>query len=226
VPNRAGQGKAGGRTIPLHPDLQAALVTLQMRAGRSWGEGTHSGTRACPMPPPCDSGAASPGAAPCHACWVLRRAPPHPSPRCVPLPRDRRRLAPLGLTRAAAGDAGAAPGGPGAWPARPGVRAHRGHQVLACHRRSDLAPVPPVAPGGRGGTLLQPPAPPPAPACWRALARGRGAGPRGRGGAGAARGEPPRLDEATAAREPARGPRLRPARGQPFQRARGAGVKP
>jgi integrase/recombinase XerD len=30
VPNRASKGKAGGRTIPLHPDLQAALVTLQM----------------------------------------------------------------------------------------------------------------------------------------------------------------------------------------------------
>ena len=30
VPNRASKGKTGGRTIPLHPDLQAALVTLQM----------------------------------------------------------------------------------------------------------------------------------------------------------------------------------------------------
>ncbi len=29
VPNRARKGKTGGRTIPLHPDLQAALVTLQ-----------------------------------------------------------------------------------------------------------------------------------------------------------------------------------------------------
>jgi hypothetical protein len=29
VPNRASKGKTGGRTIPLHPDLQAALVTLQ-----------------------------------------------------------------------------------------------------------------------------------------------------------------------------------------------------
>jgi len=29
VPNRASKGKTGGRTIPLHPDLQAALVALQ-----------------------------------------------------------------------------------------------------------------------------------------------------------------------------------------------------
>src|SRR6516162_6181682 len=29
VPNRARKGKTGGRTMPLHPDLQAALVTLQ-----------------------------------------------------------------------------------------------------------------------------------------------------------------------------------------------------
>src|SRR5499433_3193073 len=29
VPNRASKGKTGGRTIPLHPDLQTALVTLQ-----------------------------------------------------------------------------------------------------------------------------------------------------------------------------------------------------
>jgi len=29
VPNCASKGKTGGRTIPLHPDLQAALVTLQ-----------------------------------------------------------------------------------------------------------------------------------------------------------------------------------------------------
>src|SRR5215471_3002109 len=29
VPNRARKGKTGGRTIPLHPDLQAALVTVQ-----------------------------------------------------------------------------------------------------------------------------------------------------------------------------------------------------
>src|SRR5438034_5792460 len=33
VPNRASKGKTGGRTIPLHPDLQAALVTLQTRRG-------------------------------------------------------------------------------------------------------------------------------------------------------------------------------------------------
>ena len=29
VPNRASKGTTGGRTIPMHPDLQAALVTLQ-----------------------------------------------------------------------------------------------------------------------------------------------------------------------------------------------------
>src|SRR5919202_5218341 len=33
VPNRASKGKTGGRTIPLHPDLQAALVTLQTVRG-------------------------------------------------------------------------------------------------------------------------------------------------------------------------------------------------
>ena len=35
VPNRASKGKTGGRTIPLHPDLQAALVTLQTVRGVS-----------------------------------------------------------------------------------------------------------------------------------------------------------------------------------------------
>src|SRR5437016_11635137 len=29
VPNRASKGRTGGRTMPLHPDLQTALVTLQ-----------------------------------------------------------------------------------------------------------------------------------------------------------------------------------------------------
>jgi integrase/recombinase XerD len=33
VPNRASKGKTGGHTIPLHPDLQTALVTLQMARG-------------------------------------------------------------------------------------------------------------------------------------------------------------------------------------------------
>ena len=33
VPNRASQGKTGGRTMPLHPDLQTALVTLQIGRG-------------------------------------------------------------------------------------------------------------------------------------------------------------------------------------------------
>ena len=33
VPNRVSKGKTGGRTIPLHPDLQAALVTLQTARG-------------------------------------------------------------------------------------------------------------------------------------------------------------------------------------------------
>jgi integrase/recombinase XerC len=33
VPNRASKGKTGGRTIPLHPDLQAALVMLQTERG-------------------------------------------------------------------------------------------------------------------------------------------------------------------------------------------------
>src|SRR5262249_49744221 len=33
VPYRASKGKTGGRTMPLHPDLQAALVTLQTARG-------------------------------------------------------------------------------------------------------------------------------------------------------------------------------------------------
>ena len=33
VPNRARKGTTGGRTMPLHPDLQAALVTLQTGRG-------------------------------------------------------------------------------------------------------------------------------------------------------------------------------------------------
>jgi integrase len=33
VPNRASKGKTGGRTMPLHPDLQAALVALQTVRG-------------------------------------------------------------------------------------------------------------------------------------------------------------------------------------------------
>jgi hypothetical protein len=33
VPNRTRKGKTGGRTLPLHPDLQAVLVTLQTARG-------------------------------------------------------------------------------------------------------------------------------------------------------------------------------------------------
>src|SRR5438094_4585277 len=33
VPNRTSKGRTGGRTIPLHPDLQAALVALQTVRG-------------------------------------------------------------------------------------------------------------------------------------------------------------------------------------------------
>jgi hypothetical protein len=33
VPNRASKGKTRGRTMPLHPDLQAALVVLQTLRG-------------------------------------------------------------------------------------------------------------------------------------------------------------------------------------------------
>src|SRR5947209_12148688 len=33
VPNHASKGKTGGRTIPLHPNLQTALVTLQTGRG-------------------------------------------------------------------------------------------------------------------------------------------------------------------------------------------------
>src|SRR4029450_11467717 len=33
LPNSASKGKTGGRTIPLHPDLQTALVILQTARG-------------------------------------------------------------------------------------------------------------------------------------------------------------------------------------------------
>src|SRR6266446_5507082 len=33
VPNRASKGTTGGRTIPMHPDLQAALTALQTWRG-------------------------------------------------------------------------------------------------------------------------------------------------------------------------------------------------
>jgi len=33
VPNRASKGKTGGRTIPMHPDVQAALTALQTARG-------------------------------------------------------------------------------------------------------------------------------------------------------------------------------------------------
>jgi integrase/recombinase XerD len=33
VPNRASKGTTGGRTIPIHPDLQVALVALQTARG-------------------------------------------------------------------------------------------------------------------------------------------------------------------------------------------------
>src|SRR5262249_15423795 len=46
VPNRARKGKTGGRTIPLHPDLQAALVTLQTARGHGRLRAAHSLLRA------------------------------------------------------------------------------------------------------------------------------------------------------------------------------------
>ena len=55
VPNRASKGKTGGRTIPLHPDLQAALVTLQTaRADMATPSGRFSSPSAgvgCRRPP-------------------------------------------------------------------------------------------------------------------------------------------------------------------------------
>ena len=38
VPNRASKGKTGGRTIPLHPDLQAALVRCRPARGHGHPE--------------------------------------------------------------------------------------------------------------------------------------------------------------------------------------------
>ena len=47
VPNRASKGKTGGRTIPLHPDLQAALGSCALRVSPSpalhrFGEARHA----------------------------------------------------------------------------------------------------------------------------------------------------------------------------------------
>src|SRR5205823_10980502 len=50
VPNRASKGKTGGRTIPLHPDLQAALVMLQLERACSGREGLNL-TGASPVVP-------------------------------------------------------------------------------------------------------------------------------------------------------------------------------
>ena len=58
VANRASKGTTGGRTIPLHPDLQAALVTLQTVRGdmatperpilfSEWGGGCRRRPYAC-----------------------------------------------------------------------------------------------------------------------------------------------------------------------------------
>ena len=59
VPNRASKGKTGGRTMPLHPDLQAALDTLQTEradmappSGRFSSPSEGVGYR----PPPCACG--------------------------------------------------------------------------------------------------------------------------------------------------------------------------
>src|SRR5216684_4768168 len=37
MPNRASKGKTGGRTIPMHPEVQAALVALQTWRGDAAG---------------------------------------------------------------------------------------------------------------------------------------------------------------------------------------------
>jgi integrase/recombinase XerD len=55
VPNRASKGKTGGRSLPLHPDRQAALVTLQsaradMPPPRSRSS-SRSGEAGCRRPP-------------------------------------------------------------------------------------------------------------------------------------------------------------------------------
>ncbi len=41
LPNRASKGKGGGRTIPLHPELQAALVVLHGSQGSAVRPGGH-----------------------------------------------------------------------------------------------------------------------------------------------------------------------------------------
>ena len=66
VPNRASQGKTGGRTIPLHPDLQATLVTYRQRV-ETW-------------PPLSGRSSSQSGAGDCHprrcACGSIAYIPP------------------------------------------------------------------------------------------------------------------------------------------------------
>ena len=65
VPNRARKGKTGGRTMPLHPDLQAALVALQTVRGD--------------MSPPSGRSCSRSGVADCHrqpcACGSIGSIP-------------------------------------------------------------------------------------------------------------------------------------------------------
>ena len=67
VPNRASKGKTGGRTIPLHPDLQAALVMLQTARADMHG------------PPPSGPCSSQSGAGDCHrrpcACGSIASIP-------------------------------------------------------------------------------------------------------------------------------------------------------
>jgi hypothetical protein len=49
VPNRARKGKTGGRTMPLHPDLQAAWLVslLSVSLANMWGFARVGPTRGC-----------------------------------------------------------------------------------------------------------------------------------------------------------------------------------
>ena len=85
--NRASKGKTGGRTIPMHPDVQDALTTLQTRAGRCWGKPQNSDKMTCPIHWPLEPGEALLCASHCNSSSVTMTVTKKPSPMSSPLTR-------------------------------------------------------------------------------------------------------------------------------------------
>src|SRR5678815_2954697 len=73
VPNRASKGKTGGRTIPLHPDLQAALVTLQTARADMGEQGDAGGNSESPVEWPVLFTCHSNPEKPPYACQIATR---------------------------------------------------------------------------------------------------------------------------------------------------------